>query len=105
MSFFDFTLMATVAALGWFWFDSLAAREAGVAAARRACQSEGLQLLDETIALSRVTLARNERGTLMLKRIYAFEYSDTGDNRLRGSVHLLGSRVVLLDLGSLLLTE
>ncbi|WP_045225975.1 DUF3301 domain-containing protein [Methyloterricola oryzae] len=105
MTFFDFTLAATAAALVWFWFDSLAAREAGVAAARKACQSEGLQLLDETIALERVRFGRNERGTLMLNRVYAFEYSDTGNNRLRGSVHLLGSRVTLLDIGSLLLTE
>lgn len=28
---------------------------------------------------------------------YAFEYSDTGDNRRHGSVTLLGSRVIMLD--------
>jgi len=34
-----------------------------------------------------------------LQRAYDFEYSDTGNNRLKGSVVLLGHRVMLLNIG------
>jgi hypothetical protein len=42
---------------------------------------------------------RSEGGTLMLRRVYSFEYSDTGDNRCSGSVVMLGHRVLLLNVG------
>ncbi len=83
----------------WFWLDTLRARDGGIAAARAACNSEGLQLLDDTVSLSGLRLARNEDGRLLLRRVYDFEYSDTGDSRRRGSVVLLGQRVVLLNVG------
>ncbi|MDT3735739.1 MAG: DUF3301 domain-containing protein [Denitratisoma sp.] len=83
----------------WLWLDSLKARDIGIAAARAACQSEGLQLLDDTVAIAGLKPARNEDGRLLLQRAYAFEYSDTGDNRRRGSVVLLGHRVTVLNVG------
>lgn len=42
---------------------------------------------------------RNRTGQLCWLRVYAFEYSDTGDNRRPGSIHLLGDEVILLSLG------
>ena len=86
-------LMAGVA---WLWFDSLGARETAVEAARRACVAEGVQLLDDTVMLSSLWPRRGEGGTLMLRRIYRFEFSDTGNNRLDGSVTLLGPMVQTL---------
>lgn len=83
----------------WLWLDGLRARDGGIAAARAACHAEGLQLLDDTVSLSGLRLARDEGGRLMLRRVYDFEYSDTGDNRRNGSVVLLGHRVVLLNVG------
>lgn len=88
-----------MAAGAWLWLDGLKARDAGIAAARAACNGEGLQLLDETVSLASLRLARSGEGRLMLQRAYDFEYSDTGDNRRRGSVVLLGHRVVLLNVG------
>ncbi len=83
----------------WLWLDSLKARDTGIAAVRAACQSEGLQLLDDTVAIAGLKPARNEDGRLLLRRVYAFEYSDTGDNRRSGSVVLLGHRVIVINLG------
>lgn len=85
--------------LAWLWFDSLKAREIGVQAARLACASEGVQLLDETVAIRSLRPQRNDYGRLLLRRIYSFEYSDTGDNRRPGSVVLLGHRVVVINVG------
>jgi hypothetical protein len=91
--------LALVGALAWFWLDSLRARDAAVNAARRACESEGLQFLDDTASLAGLKLERDGGSVLRFRRIYNFEYSDTGDNRRRGSVVMLGRRVVLLNVG------
>lgn len=99
MPHFEIVSLIFITLLVWFWLDSLKAREAGFNAVRRACNEEGLQLLDETIAFLSLGIARNEQGRLVWRRVYQFEYSDTGDNRRRGSVHLLGHRVALLNVG------
>lgn len=91
------TFFLLLAGLGvWFWLDSLKAREIGIEAARQACAEEGLQFLDETVVGRSLRLARDDEGRLRWQRIYAFEYSDTGDNRRAGSVTLLGHSVELL---------
>lgn len=86
------------AVLGWLWWDSMQAREAAVAAARAACDAEGLQFLDDTVGIAAIKPARNADGRLLLQRAYDFEFSDTGDNRIKGSVVMLGRRVLLLNL-------
>ncbi len=86
------------AALGWLWWDSMQAREAAVAAARAACDAESLLFLDDTVSISSLKPARNAEGRLLLQRAYDFEFSDTGDNRVKGSVVMLGHRVMLLNL-------
>lgn len=83
----------------WLWLDSLKARELAVREARIACEAEGLMLLDDTVAIATVTLARDDDGHIKVKRAYDFEYSDTGNNRRDGSVVLLGRRVVLINVG------
>ncbi len=86
------------AAIGWLWWDSMQAREAAVAAARAACDAEGLLFLDDTVGIANIRPARNADGRLLLQRAYDFEFSDTGDNRVKGSVVMLGRRVLLLNL-------
>lgn len=87
------------AAAVWLWLDSLKAREIAVRAARAACAAEQLLLLDDTVAIANLKLRRNDDGQVQLQRAYDFEYSDTGNNRLTGSVVLLGHRVTLLNIG------
>ncbi len=95
----EIAILIIIGTVVWFWFDSLKTREAGTRAVRRACDEEGLQLLDESISVISVKPARNEYGRLVLQRVYQFEFSETGENRRRGSVHLLGQQVVMLNLG------
>lgn len=66
--------------------------------ARAACAAENLLLLDDTVAVRSLRPVRDDAGRLRLQRVYDFEYSDTGDNRRRGSVTLLGDEVVMLSL-------
>ena len=88
-----------LAAGGWFVWDSLRVREAANAAMRAACKVEGLLFLDDTVALESIWPVRNDEGHLTLRRIYAFEYSDTGDTRRKGRIVMLADAVSLLDLG------
>lgn len=95
-----YQLLALVLLAGgiWLWLDTLKAREAGVRAAQRACAEDGLQFLDETVVGASLRPARDEAGQFRLRRVYLFEYSDTGNNRCSGSVTLLGSEVEYLHL-------
>jgi hypothetical protein len=95
----EITIVLLIVGLGWLWYDSMRAREAGIRAVRAACAAEGLQPLDETIAIARMRPRRDRSGQLCWLRVYQFEYSDTGDNRRPGSVHLLGQDVTFLSLG------
>lgn len=96
MNVYELVFLCLTAIVVWFWFDSLKAREVGVRVARDACLEEGLQFLDETVVGSSLRLARDDDGLLKLRRVYTFEYSDTGDNRRSGSVTLLGHDVEIL---------
>jgi len=84
--------IAGAAFLGWFWYDAMQAREHTLAACRRACRRINAQLLDETVALERLRLARS-RGQIVIARRYRFEFSLDGDNRCEGRIFLLGSRI------------
>ncbi|MFO1320044.1 MAG: DUF3301 domain-containing protein [Burkholderiales bacterium] len=81
-------------ALGWFWLDTLNARETALRAGQDACHAEGVQFLDWTVAQSRLRLQRNDEGQVRLLRVYRFEYSETGNDRFDGSVTLLGRTVL-----------
>jgi hypothetical protein len=90
--------LALVFAGAYLWIDSLRAREHAVAAGRAACARYGVQLLDETVAFTRLRLARDEDGWIRLRRTYVFEFSETGDNRRQGAIVMLGARLEHLQL-------
>ena len=100
MPIFETISLILCAVLAWLWFDGSNAREVGILAVKDACAAEGLQLLDDTLAIVSLKPARGDDGGLLLRRVYSFEYSDTGDNRRSGSVVLLGQRVLVINLGA-----
>jgi len=100
MPLFDFVGLIVAGLLAWLWFDSFKARDIGIRAAKAACSSEDLQLLDYTVSIASIKPARNEDGELVVGRVYNFEYSDTGDNRRSGSIVMLGQKVILVRLAS-----
>lgn len=81
-----------LAAGTFLWVDTLRARESALAAGRTACDRYGLMLLDDTVAVMKTRLARTAEGRLRIARTYAFEFSDTGNNRRRGAIELLGGQ-------------
>jgi hypothetical protein len=90
-------LLAALAA--WLWADTLKAREVAIRAARAACEAEGLLLLDDTVVAHSLWPARNGQGQLRPRRAYAFEYSETGNDRRKASMILIGHEVMVVSLG------
>lgn len=93
MDFTDLLFLLLLAALAGFWLDSLRALETARNAGKRACNSAGVQFLDDTVTVTSLALRRNAAGQMVIRRTYRFEFSDTGDNRLEGTLVLLGARV------------
>ena len=89
----EWLILILLLAGAWFWLDSQRVLDIARTAARRFCAEQGLQLLDDTVASTAIRLARNTRGQVILTRTYRFEFSDTGDNRLAGSVVMFGHQV------------
>lgn len=100
MPTFELIGLLGLAALAWLWFDSSQARDTGIKAARAMCENEGLQLLDETVSLVSLKPVRDEDGRLLLGRVYNFEYSESGNDRLSGSVIMVGQEVVIVRLAA-----
>lgn len=82
-----------LAAGAWFWYDSLRARETMTRACARICANMQLQFLDETVALAKLRLARGNDGRLGWRRLYVFEFSESGSDRWKGRALLNGHHV------------
>ena len=88
-------LAVAVPALGIaFWWTGARARELAVGHARSACRRQGVQLLDQSVALARVRPARSARGSASLAREFAFEFTHRGEHRDVGRVLMNGPVLV-----------
>jgi len=94
----EWLLLAGLAALAWFWWDSLQKRELAVRAARAVCERAGVQFLDDSVALSKMKLQRDSNQRARIYREFSFDYSSVGDDRQAGRVYLLGEIVLSADL-------
>ncbi|NNL99643.1 MAG: DUF3301 domain-containing protein [Gammaproteobacteria bacterium] len=83
--------VGVVAAGVALWYRSLQARETALAVTREACRELALQPLDQSVALRRIRLTR-DRGRIRLRRLYGFEFSTDGSDRLAGQTCLVGMR-------------
>ncbi|MBF0145115.1 MAG: DUF3301 domain-containing protein [Magnetococcales bacterium] len=85
--------MATgiVLGIGWIWFTSMRAKEKSHETARDLCRRMGVELLDDTVALSHMGIKRNDAGRLVLKRVYEFRYLDVDSILRHGTIILSGN--------------
>ena len=89
----DLLLLTLVASIIYLWYRGLAVRERALKAVENYCTKLDLQLLDQNVSLRGLWLKRDDRGRLVPWRRYQFEFTTTGDQRYRGQVVLLGSRL------------
>ena len=96
MSSLPYILFAAL--IGWFWFDSLRAREIATGICRAACERQQMQFLDQTVALRRLRLRWTGQG-LRFRRVFTFDYSEEGTGRRTGYLILLGLDLEEISLG------
>ena len=87
-----------LALLVWFWYDSARAKETATKAAAQACQTIQAQLLDQTVSLKKLSLARNSKGRMEIKRAYNFELSMNRQDRAIGRVFLSAQAIESIQL-------
>ena len=76
----------------WIWMGSLAARELATRYGRELCRNAGVQLLDQTVSMTRLRIERIN-GVPTLIRRYGFEISLDGSDRHRGHLDLRGHQL------------
>ena len=77
-----------------YWLQAMGSKERARDAARRACERDQVQFLDDTVALTKVRLRRGESGGIVFYREFRFEFTSDGVYRYPGEVMMLGTRVL-----------
>lgn len=89
----ELTLVMVLILAAWFWLDSMSKRERAILLGRELAARFRLQLLDETVACSKLWVARNSRGQAQFLRVYDFDVSANGADRLACHLTLLGNQL------------
>lgn len=92
------TALVLLALLVWFWLDSARAREIATEICKAGCRQRGLQFLDQTVALRRVTPRWTPTG-VRIRRMFRFDFSEEGVGRRTGHITLIGISLEEFTLG------
>ncbi len=76
------------------WHSAMGAREEARRQAHRLCLAANMQLLDQTVALSRLRLRRSTDGWFDVLREYRFEVSSNGRDRKPGHLQMTGDNLL-----------
>ena len=89
----DLLIVVFAVALAVYRLSAMRVRELAIVAAERSAQMADVQLLDQTVALARVSLSRDRAGRWRIWCQYRFEYSRDGFERKTGDIIMLGHRL------------
>lgn len=91
-------LILLAAAIGaWIW-RAMGLHDHALQIARQHCKRAGVQLLDESVALTRLRPRRGRFGRPGVSRRYSFEFTVTGERRYPGFVELHGQTLIKVEL-------
>jgi hypothetical protein len=89
----DLMIWGVFIAVVCFWWQANGTKELALKATRSYCESVGVQLLDDGLALRGFWWRRDAAGNLCLRRSYLFEFTTTGEQRYHGTTVMLGRRL------------
>ena len=92
-----FLLMLFAAGAAWLW-RSHGVRERALQLAKQHCARLDVELLDGNVAFRRLAMVRDAKGNRRLARLYDFEFTVTGEQRLTGSIQMFGQRLGRIEL-------
>jgi len=84
-----FVLMLLAAMGAWLWH-AHGVRERALLLTKQHCIGQGVQLLDENVALRGLRLVRDRNGRRRLAREYSFEFTVSGEERYNGQIWMFG---------------
>ena len=89
----NLSLLLIVAALAvWVWHGH-GRRERALHLAKQHCAKIGVELLDGNVAFERYGWRADGRGNKRFARLYHFEFTVTGEQRLSGRITLFGNHL------------
>lgn len=92
-----FLLMVVATIAAWLWHGH-GLRERALALVTRHCARLELELLDGNVAFRRYAIVPDARGRRRFARLYDFEFTVTGEQRLSGHVVMFGRHVGRIEL-------
>ena len=94
-----FIVLLFASAAAWLWRGH-GIRERALALAKQHCAKLDVELLDGNVAFRRLALLRDSRGQRRVARIYGFEFTVTGEQRLSGSISMYGRQLGAIELAA-----
>ncbi|MBU2862872.1 DUF3301 domain-containing protein [Reinekea marina] len=88
------SILITVVAV---WWQGQGVKSFALRQVKKYCDENNIQLLDESLIIKRLWLARGATGSVQLKRTFQFEFTSTGEHRYLGFIVLIGWKVVQLE--------
>ncbi len=82
----------------YYWWSSWKYKGRAMGFAMDHCRRLDLQLLDQSMVIRGLWLARKSDGSLVIRRIYQFEFTSTGEQRYQGRIVLIGMALKSIDL-------
>jgi hypothetical protein len=98
MTFYPLFILAIISLIVLLWHESMRFREFVTGICRNKCRDNDLQLLDQTITLSKISLSGALLSGFSIIREYRFEVSSNGTDRLKGYVQMQGRYLVSLQI-------
>lgn len=92
-----FLLMVAATIAAWLWH-AHGLREHALTLVTRHCARLKVELLDGNVAFRRYALLPDARGRRRFARLYDFEFTVTGEQRLSGHIVLFGRHVGRIEL-------
>ncbi|TNF35224.1 MAG: DUF3301 domain-containing protein [Gammaproteobacteria bacterium] len=93
----DIIIGYVIILLGWLLWQAQKSRESARKIAQKYCKQQDLQLLDDTVVLSRIRIGKDRADRFRIARRYRFEFSSMGDERYQGELELMGNELVFID--------
>ncbi|MAZ89201.1 MAG: hypothetical protein CL693_16350 [Cellvibrionaceae bacterium] len=98
MTLYDLMIAFALGCLAMLIWQNAGFRDRAIQLAKQHCERMDVQLLDDTIALTKLRLKKDRRGNIAVSRSYEFEFTSTGDRRYQGSLSLHGKKLDNVDL-------
>ena len=90
-------LMLLATAGAWLWHNH-GLRERALERVKQHCAKLDIELLDENVALKKISFIRDASGRRRLARVYNFEFTVTGDQRHAGTITQFGAHSAKIEL-------